>query len=73
MPKYSVHIGEPLPPGAAALESGASTAALRNVFCAASAEHEEAAKAAGWRAWDEKYGPGRQRVQAIVKVTRLED
>ena len=72
MPRYRVYIGEPVSTIEAA-DTGSPTPVPRNVSCATTAEDEQAAKAAGWRAWDEKYGPRAQPVQAIVKVVLLAD
>ncbi len=48
------------------------TPMARTVYWAGEAPDQDAAKEAAYAAWDEKYGPGKQPVQAIIKITPLE-
>jgi hypothetical protein len=47
------------------------TPMVRTVYWAGEAADQDAAKEAAHAAWDQKYGPGKQPVQAIVKITPL--
>jgi len=47
------------------------TPEVRSVFWAGEADDEAGARAAAYVAWDGKYGPGKQPVQALVNVTPL--
>jgi hypothetical protein len=70
MTRFEVHITEiiehdqplgPLDP----------TPEVRSVFWAGEADDEAGARDAAYVAWDGKYGPGKQPVQALVNVTPL--
>lgn len=49
------------------------TPEARSVHWVGEASNNEAAKDAAYAAWDQKYGTGKQPVQAITKVIELED
>lgn len=71
MPSYEVHIGEVSDVSPGPLRAGEPTPEIRSVFWRGEAIDENAAKRSGYRAWDEKYGPGQQPVQALVSVTSI--
>jgi hypothetical protein len=48
------------------------TPEVRSVYWSGDAADQDAAKEAAYAAWDEKYGPGKQPVQALVKITALD-
>ncbi len=47
------------------------TPEVRSVFWAGEADDEAGARHAAYVAWDAKYGPGKQPIQALVNVTPL--
>jgi hypothetical protein len=67
MPRFSVHIGET----STSIEAP-YWAIGRDVCWEGEAEDDDAAKDAAYRVWDDKYGPGRQPVGAIITVTPID-
>jgi hypothetical protein len=67
MPRFNVHIGETSTSIAAPY-----WAIVRDVYWEGQAADWEAAKKAAYRAWDDKYGPGRQPVGSIIRVTPID-
>jgi hypothetical protein len=49
-----------------------TTPVARSVRWVGDARDQDAAKEAAYAAWDEKYGPGKQPVEAIIKVGAAE-
>jgi hypothetical protein len=47
------------------------TPEVRSVFWAGEADDEAGARHAAYVAWDAKYGPGKQPIQALVNVAPL--
>lgn len=72
MPRFSVHIGERTRSFEAPLGANEPIPPARDVYWEDDADHEGAAKESAYRAWDEKYGPGRRPLGAIVRVTDLD-
>lgn len=71
MPRFEVSIGETTRSFEAPVQPNEPTPEVRTVYWAGEAINEEAAKEAAYRAWDEKYGEGKQPVAAITKITPL--
>jgi hypothetical protein len=71
MPRYEVHIGEVSEVDVKQLHPGEATPEIRSVFWRGDAIDEADARAAGYAAWDQKYGRGRLPVQALVRVTSV--
>lgn len=69
LPCFEVHIGEIIATGAAPLHPGEPTPEVRSVFWRGEAIDQDAAKEAGYTAWDLKYGSGRRPAHALVSVT----
>ena len=72
MPRFEVHIGEITRSIEAPVEPHEPTPEVRDVYRVGEAADQDAAKDAGYAAWDEKYGPGKQPISAIVNVTDLD-
>jgi hypothetical protein len=71
MSPFSVHIGETSTSFEAPIKPNEPTPVARDVYWEGEAEDEEAATEAGYRAWDEKYGSGRQPVGAVLRITPI--
>lgn len=71
MPRFEVSIGETTRSFEAPVQPNEPTPEVRTVYWAGEAINDEAAKEAAYRAWDEKYGEGKQPVAAITKITPL--
>lgn len=71
LPSYSVQIADLDPVSSGPLRPEQRTPEVRSVVWSGEAADEDAAKSAAWHAWDEKYGHGRQPVNALVKVTSV--
>jgi hypothetical protein len=69
MLQFIVAISEPPPVIDVRVNPGGVSSAIRNVYWSGDAANEDAAIEAAWRAWDKKHGPGKQPVDAIVRVT----
>ena len=52
-------------------EVGVLLPEVRSIFWRGVAADDEAAKEAGWTAWDDEHGAGTQPVGALVNVTRV--
>jgi len=70
--RFSVHIGETTQSVDLPVGPNDPTPLVRDVYCEVEAADEDAAKEAGYREWDVKYGEGNQPVSAIVRVTKLD-
>jgi hypothetical protein len=71
MPRFQVHISEP-PRVVDSRESpGGLGSFARGSSWIGDAADEVAAIAAGWLAWDDKYGAGNQPADALVRVAEL--
>jgi hypothetical protein len=68
MTDYEVQITEIVEPASDPTES---TPIVRDVYWRGSAESDDVAKIKAWSAWDEKYGPRTQPIEAIVLVTEI--
>lgn len=68
MTDYEVQITEIVEPASDLTEP---TLIARDVYWRGSAESDNVAKIKAWSAWDEKYGPGNQPIEAIVLVTEV--
>jgi hypothetical protein len=73
MPRFEVEISDPPPVIDARVSPGGLSSVVRDVYWAGVAADDSAAREAAWYAWDEKYGPGKQPVSAIVRVTTLDE
>jgi hypothetical protein len=72
MPTFEVHIGE-MTSFEAPVEPNEPTPEVRDVYWVGDAADPDAAREAGFVAWDEKYGPGKRPISAIVNVKALDD
>lgn len=72
MARFEVTIAETIRQMQAPVPDDAPTPMARSVYWSGEAKDSDAAKEAAYAAWDEKYGAGKQPVQAIVKVTPLD-
>lgn len=72
MQRFSVHIGETTRSIEAPVKPSEPTPVIRDVYWEGEAADADAAKEAGYRAWDQKYGVGKQPVSALVRVTLLD-
>jgi hypothetical protein len=72
MARFEVTITETIRQLEAPVPDHAPTPMVRSVYWAGEAKDQDAAKEAGYAAWDEKYGAGKQPVQATVMVTQLD-
>jgi len=72
MPRFEATITETIRQMRVPTADDEPTPVARSVRWVGEARDQDAAKEAADTAWDEKYGPGKQPVQAIVKVTPLE-
>lgn len=72
MARFAVQITETTRSIEAPVSPHEPTPMVRDVYWEGEAADEEAAKEAAYRAWDVKYGEGKQPVSAIVKVTKLD-
>jgi hypothetical protein len=68
MTQFEVEIREPPIIVDARVSPGGLSSPIRTVFWSGEVANEDAAKEAAWHAWDERYGPGKQPVDAIVRV-----
>ena len=69
MPTYEVRISEAIERTPTSVRPSERTPEVRSVDWRGEAADEQAARLSGWRAWDEKYGAGRQPADAIVELT----
>ncbi len=73
MPRFEVEIGEPPPVVDPHVDPGGVSSCVRSVYWTGEAADGNKAKEAAYQAWDEKYGPGKQPVSAIVRVINLDE
>jgi hypothetical protein len=67
MQRFSVHIGETTRSIEAPVKPSEPTPVIRDVYWEGNAADTDAAKEAGYRAWDRKYGEGKQPASALIR------